>query len=635
MVTAADKNTIKCQKVPITSDQLEFLLQMQLEIMEKIAVSQGHQQILDDLCQTAEAMLPNAVASIMLFAPSGDCLQVRAAPNISKDGIMALNGLVPGERAGSCGTAVYNNKPQFVYDTMSDPRWSASAFQQFAQKFGINACWSMPIRSKNNKAIGSFALSSMEKRQPHAFHKKLLEICAHIAGIVLQREATEQELWNLAHHDPLTELANRNLFNIRLDHAIEKAKRTQGIIAILYIDLDNFKDINDTLGHEAGDKALKEVSFRIAANIREEDTLSRVGGDEFTLMIESHRDTLKLNCITEKVQKSLAQPIVLGQNQFYITASIGISLYPDDGLTAGNLLQNADIAMYEAKRQGRGRCVYYENELTESLIKRLELKSEIKHGIEEREFVLHYQPQFSCKSNKLVGAEVLVRWQHPTKGLIPPLEFIPIAEDAGLIVELGCMVAYTASHQCVSWWAEGLPEFTLSINLSANEIEPYCSNKITEILEETKIPIERLEMEVTESLIMSRKEIAFNELTKMKDQGLSIAMDDFGTGHSSLSQLKNLPLTKLKIDKSFVSDLPKNQNDAAIVRTIIAMAKTLGLRVVAEGVETQAQKDFLIREGCDGMQGFFLGKPVDADVFRTKLESFKSGSNFGVKANRC
>lgn len=623
METSPEDSIITSLKVPVSSEQMESLLHLQQEIMAKIAVGSEHQKILDDLCRAAEAMLPNSVASIMLFDEKREGLFVRAAPNVPAEAVDALNGLIPSQEAGSCGTAVFKNSPQFVCDTQNDNRWAAVAFQEFVEKFKIYACWSMPIRDSGSFSLGSFALSSMERRQPHAFHQKLLETCAGIVAIVLKREKEEQELWKMAHYDDLTGLPNRVLFNFRLEHAIEKSKRAGRKIAVLFMDLDDFKNINDTLGHKAGDLALKEVASRVCSCIREEDTFSRMGGDEFILMIEEVDDQIDASHVAAKILQALELPLVLGGQERRLSASIGISLYPEDGLGADSLLQNADTAMFEAKKRGRNGFFYYESALTEVVEERVGLENELRQAIQLDQLVVHYQPQFDAQTLELVGVEALVRWLHPAKGLIPPNKFIPVAEDLGVIEELGQVIMEKACAQCVRWWGEGFQEFTLSLNISVKQLQEGCAEKVELLANELNFPVDQLEMEVTESLIMARGDGAISELEKMKASGISIAMDDFGTGHSSLAQIKKLPISKLKIDRSFVRDTPEDESDVVIVKTIIAMAKTLGLKVVAEGVETEEQKALLINEGCDDLQGYLLGRPVDAAVFEKQLESIR------------
>jgi diguanylate cyclase (GGDEF)-like protein len=601
--------------------QAEQLLQFQRDIMETIALGQDPQLALDELCKAAEALVPDSVASIMIFHQSDNKLEVRAAPSVPEEAVVAISHLQPGPSAGSCGTAIFKNEPQFVSNTFTDCRWAD--LQQFATDFDIRACWSMPIRLSNNQPIGTFALSSFVERPPTDFQIRLLETSAHIAGIVLRREQAEEQLWHVAHHDSLTGLPNRMLLNLRAEHAIEQTRRKNSRLALLFLDLDHFKTVNDSLGHHAGDELLIQATARILACVREGDTLSRLGGDEFVVMLENFTDSLSARHVADKILASFSKPFRLQQHEYLITASIGISIYPEDGNNIATLVQNADTAMYQAKASGRNNYHYYEPRLTEHVQARVAMESDLRTALEQDQFSVHYQPQYDINGKDILVVEALLRWQHPTTGNVPPDDFISIAEETGLISEIGCKVVRMACAQCVQWWSEGLPPFVLAINLSPRQLQPGCTEKLTRLLDETGFPVSQLELEVTESMILEKGTRAISELAKMKRMGISIVMDDFGTGHSSLGQLKTLPISKLKIDKSFITDIPDDANDAIITRTIIAMGHHLGLKVVAEGVETPAQMKFLKKENCDFIQGYLLARPLAPEQFATDIYKHK------------
>jgi len=601
------------ETVQLTSEDADRLLRLQKEILELVATGQEHQFALDELCKTAEAMLPNSAASIMLYDEQHQSLIVHSAPSIPEHGILQLNGLVPGLEAGSCGTAVYKGEPQYVCDTSVDPRWRH--FRQFAQDFNLCACWSVPIHSHHDEIIGSFALASFEHRDPSEFHKILLDTGASLAGIVLKRQAEEELLQHAAHYDHLTDLPNRVLFNIRLEHAIHQAKRDKTNLAILFIDLDNFKVINDTRGHEQGDQALIEVATRMRQIIREEDTLARLGGDEFVLLFEKDCSVDNLSQISEKILNCLEQPIILHHQKFKLSASIGISCYPHDGRNKDTLFKNADIAMYEAKSKGRNCYDFYQSEYTQQIKERVAIERELRRALDNNEFEVYYQPIIDVKTNTIVSAEALVRWQHPEKGILGPNLFISIAEQSGLIKELGQFIARKACIDGVKIHQNGYPDLQLSVNLSVKQLAPDCHQIFSEILSETHFPADKLQIEVTESLIMEHDSLAFPELDKLRQLGLQVAMDDFGTGHSSLAQLKALPMDKLKIDRTFIKDLPDNQDDIVLCQTIIAMGHNLGYSIIAEGVETEEQKTFLYEHQCDYLQGYLFSRPVPFEEF--------------------
>jgi len=595
----------------VTTEQAGELLALQREILEKVALNVDFREILDALCKAAEQVVSNAVASIMVYDQAGESLTVLAAPSIPPEAVALLNGLVPGERAGSCGTAVYQNEAQYVVNTRNDCRWCD--LQTFAHDFSIGACWSSPVKIEKDKAIGSFALSSFEERTPSTFYKQLLETCAHIVGILLIRQEKEQSLFRLAHYDPLTGLINRDLFKEKLDSVIACSASQQKQLAVLVLDLDGFKDVNDSQGHDVGDKVLQQVAKNINDVLNRSYVLSRLSSDEFAILAGNSGEALSIQLLIGKILALFKKKILVEDYEFTLSTSIGVSLFPEDGLSASDLLRNADTAMHAAKIAGRGCARFYNEGLTNSAKYKMDLITGMRIALARGDFVLHYQPQYCQKINKLAGVEALVRWLHPEKGLIPPNDFIPIAEESGFIQDLGLWVFTEACRQCKAWWDSGIPEFSLAINLSVKQLDEENIQKFQEILLAMKFPIYNLELEVTESLIMHQESLV--ALHKLEALGIRISMDDFGTGHSSLAQLKYLPISKLKIDRSFVKDLSEDENDRVIAKTIIAMGHSLGLIVVAEGVETVEQQEFLVQEGCDLIQGYLLSRPLSAEQF--------------------
>ena len=723
----------------IDPGQIEELLSMQLSILEMIANDKRTDQVLDQLCRLSEAMLPNSVASIMLFDEARQHLNVRSAPSVPAEGIEYMNGLTPGPESGSCGTAVFTGDPVFVENTRTDYRWCR--MRDFAEMFNIGACWSMPIKSSNDTTIGSFALTSFEMRKPDYIHRCLLDTGAHLVAIIIERESQQQRLqlssiafeninegimvtdadqsiievnqaftditgyrpedvafknpkilssgleppefylqfwhelekegqWSgeirnrrkngevftewlsvkcvydddgeltnyvsiltdisklkdaeeklrhLAHHDPLTNLPNRLYFQDRLDQALSHADRTKNHLGLLFLDLDNFKNVNDSLGHQVGDKLLQGVAERLSESLRKHDVIARHGGDEFLVLIEDIDDPLELRHIADHIQQCLGHPIRVNNLEFNTSVSIGISIYPDNGLNRDSLLRNADAAMYEAKKNGRNRVAFYTPELTDTVQARVSLEGDFRKALKSQQFSLNYQPQFNASNGALIGAEVLVRWRHPSRGWIPPTEFIPIAEETGLINELGCWITETACLQAQAWRAKGLRELKLAINLSPHQLGDNFMEKLTGILETSGFPARLLELEITESLLMESGCKAIQQLLEIKDMGVGLAMDDFGTGQSSMSQLKHLPIQKLKIDRSFIRDIPGDPNDVAITRSIIALGHALELKVLAEGVETEDQMQFLKRAKCDALQGYLFARPVTAEKLENLL----------------
>lgn len=427
---------------------------------------------------------------------------------------------------------------------------------------------------------------------------------------------TEEQLYFLAHHDPLTQLPNRWLLNMRLEQAIKNAYRHHQHLAVMFIDLDNFKNVNDSLGHDVGDQLLTEISTRLIKTIRDQDTVARLGGDEFVVLIDGLDHSEDAAVVADKLLLVLKEPMIAANMRLSLSASIGISLYPQDGDTPDALLKTADSAMYDAKIQGKNAYHFYTTDLTASAFERMKLESDLRHAIELRQFVLFFQPQYDMTDQRLTGIEALVRWPHPEKGLIPPDKFIPIAEECGLILPIGEWVLEQACRQYVEWENSGYELPVLSVNISGQQLQrTNMAETITETLQATGMKPECLEIEVTESFIMRRTSESIRCLTEIRALGVSLAIDDFGTGYSSLNQLKQLPVNRLKIDRSFIKDIPDDNNDKAIVRAIIALAESMSLSVVAEGVETDEQRLFLLSEGCNLGQGYLFNKALVGEDF--------------------
>jgi len=447
---------------------------------------------------------------------------------------------------------------------------------------------------------------------------------------ITTRKKSEAKIHQLAYHDNLTGLPNRQFFAKRLRQAIRYAREHNQKLATLYLDLDRFKRINDTLGHGVGDALLKAVAKRLDRCVRGADSvtriktdgpnsvrLARLGGDEFVILIEDIDDEDQVSKVADRIRKALTAPFKYQGHQFIITPSIGIAIFPDDSQEREGLLANADMAMYQAKSAGRNNYRFYSGTMNRRSLDRLDMENELQHAIKNQLFKLHYQPKVNLSNFNTVGVEALLRWHHPEKGWISPSQFIPLAEETGLIIPLGAWVVQQACKQLVDWQNDGLTDISVAINVSS---EQFCHgdllNSVLNAVESTGIPGQSLELEITESLLMKNVEETVTALRIFKDAGIRISVDDFGTGYSSLSYLKQFPLDSLKIDRSFVQDLHNNNDDAAICAAILAMAKELGLSVVAEGVEFEEQLDFLRKHGCDQIQGFFISKPLPPDELK-------------------
>ncbi|MCU7839596.1 MAG: EAL domain-containing protein [Candidatus Thiodiazotropha sp. (ex Troendleina suluensis)] len=439
---------------------------------------------------------------------------------------------------------------------------------------------------------------------------------------ISQLKQTEAKLEYLAHHDPLTHLANRRLLMSQLEYGLKAAGRNHEMMALLVLDLDRFKDINDSYGHLIGDQLLKLVAQRLSKRLRDSDLVTRLGGDEFAILMQGLVNPGDAAILASEIIQSLNDPWRLPEGlELQVGTSIGISLYPDHGDSAETLLQHADTALYKAKNEGRGRFCYFSEELTLAARLRIEIHNNLRHALAEEKLSVFYQPQLDFHSGRIVGAEALLRWHAPDHGNIPPSQFIPVAEETGLINQIGDWVLHEACTQGKAWLEDGFPPLSLAVNLSVHQLrQGDLVEKITRILKETGYPAGQLSLEVTESALMERETEAISILNQLREQGLHLSIDDFGTGYSSLAYLQRLPLDELKIDKSFVDEIPYKKDDMEITTTIISMAKNLGLSVLAEGVETVEQHCFLQRHGCDFFQGYLFSPAVSANEFKRLLE---------------
>jgi diguanylate cyclase (GGDEF)-like protein/PAS domain S-box-containing protein len=447
---------------------------------------------------------------------------------------------------------------------------------------------------------------------------------SHYVGVfsdISKIKQSEAQLDHLAHHDALTDLPNRLLLNERLAQAIRHARRQGTQLALIFLDLDQFKHINDSLGHPVGDLLLQGAAGRLLGCVREDDTVARIGGDEFVIMLEGIERAEHAALAAQKIIAALSGTFQLDRHAIGISASLGICLFPDDGEDAETLLRNADAAMYKAKAEGRNTYRFYTEQLTRNALERVTMENALRRALEQGELVLHYQTQVDIASGRFLGVEALIRWPHPEQGFIPPERFIPLAEDCGLIFPIGEWVLRTACTQAREWLDRGLEIGRIAVNLSGCQVRPGLSQRVAEILAETGLPAERLELEVTESSLMRQETAAFDELESLCRIGVALAMDDFGTGYSSLSYLKRLPIQKIKLDSSFVRDLPNDAEDIAIAKAVVALGSSLERAVIAEGVETREQADFLLAAGCREGQGFFYSRPVTAAALEPLLQA--------------
>ncbi len=490
-------------------------------------------------------------------------------------------------------------------------------YQQMFEAIAANGRWQGEVYTR--KKSGDSILEWLTVNAVKDNEGRVNQYVAVFSDVAIVKRSLQQ-LDHLAHHDTLTDLPNRLLLQDRLDHAIHRAHRLGHRLAVLFLDLDRFKNINDTLGHAAGDQLLRIFAGRLSRLVREGDTVARLGGDEFMVLLEDYASDEDPRVVAQKLLDSLDEAFDIQGHQLFITASIGISLYPDDGMTVDELVRNSDAAMYRAKQKGKNSYHFYTRDLTTAAHESLRLESSLRLALDRGEFVLHYQPKWNTQTGAITGVEALLRWQHPERGLIGPGAFLNTLEDCGLILPVGRWILHTACRQAQAWQARGLPAIQVSINLSGRQIvESSLLQTVADALAESGLDPRCLELELTEGFIMHQPDEAIVLLNSLREMGVGIAIDDFGTGHSSLSYLKQLPIQKLKIDRSFVRDIPTDPDDMAITSAIVALGHRLQMTIVAEGVETEEQLSFLINEGCEEAQGYLFSMPLPAEELSTLL----------------
>ena len=514
-----------------------------------------------------------------------------------------------GENAGLLRRVWTTGQPVWLGDLAQEPTFFRG---QQALEAGLHSAFAFPIMV-GGEFFGVIELFGREVRRCDAEMVAFAQNVGSQLGQFIARKKAESNLTFLANHDALTSLPNRFMFNERLTQALARAHRQDKMVAVLFIDLDRFKVINDTLGHDAGDRLLIELAGQLRGCLRENDTIARQGGDEFVVLIEDIKDSSQVTGVAQKILETVAEAHVLGGQEFHVTASIGISVYPDEGADLQTLLKNADIAMYRAKEQGKNNFQLYSAEMNQHTFERLALETSLRRAIERQEFLLHYQPKVDFRSGRVTGVEALVRWNHPELGMVSPVQFIPLAEETGLIGPIGDWVLRTACAEARRWVTNGASEISVAVNLSARQFSHEdLARNIQSVLRESGLEPRFLEIEITESTVMHDAKRAARVLQQLKDMGIRVAIDDFGTGYSSLGYLKRFPIDGVKIDRSFILDIPHDNDDVAITRAVIAMAHSLHLKVIAEGVETAAQFEFLHNHDCDEMQGLYFSAPVDA-----------------------
>ena len=593
----------------------EELLSGQATVLESIAQDAPLTETLGALAAVVEAQSPGARCAVLLLDEAGTALRVGAATD-GAEAALEVDGLAVGPAAGWCGTAVARREPVVVADLAADPAWAERREAALAGR--LRAAWVMPVlASDGGRVLGCVAVHLDEPRRPEPADWRLLEAAARLAHVATERVQARTRLAYQATHDPLTGLANRVVFLDRAALALARTVRTRSSVAVLFVDLDRFKVINDSLGHEAGDRLLIALAERLSGIVRPADTLARFGGDEFTILCEDISTRADAVAVAERVREALEPPFLLDGVELFVTASIGIALSDDPRTQPDALVENADAAMYRAKDRGGKHFEVYDHTMRARALRRLATQNALYRALERDEFRVFYQPTVSLRTGRVVGVEALVRWESPKRGLVPPVEFIDLAEETGLIVPLGTHVLEEACRQAGRWRRAGPggEPLTMSVNLSARQFaHPDLVGVVASALETTGTDPATVALEITESVLMEDAESTAAALRGLKDLGVVLLIDDFGTGYSSLSYLKRFPVDGLKVDRSFVGGLGSDPEDSAIVAAVVGLAHSLGLVAVAEGVETTEHLVRLQELGCDVAQGYHLGRPLPAEA---------------------
>lgn len=582
---------------------------LQHRALEAMASEQPLTEVLELICQEVERIAPEITASILEVDDQGR-LHPLAAPSLPQDYCQQLDGVPIGPSVGSCGTAAWRNQTVRVDDIAHDPLWAD--YRQLVLPLGFIGCWSTPIRDSQGRVVGTFAFYFRTPRTEAAltFHQRLVDASAHLCTLALERERSRQRIRQLAFYDGLTGMPNRSLLQAKADQAIAAAARQDEPVAVLFIDLDRFKQVNDSLGHPAGDELLRQAADRMQSQLRASDIAGRLSGDEFVAVLPQC-DADGAADIVERLQTLLAQPMTIANTVLTVSASVGIAMFPSDGRDMETLLQRADMAMYQAKSSGRGCFSFFSSEMNRLAQERLVLENALREALRKGQLHLHYQPQVELASGRLYGVEALARWRHPELGEISPARFIPLAEECGLVADLGRWALSEACRQLAAWRAKGLAVPAVAVNLSPTSFHNLdLPRMIADTLRGNALMPEDLTVELTENVLLDTNPSTMKTIEEVHAQGVRLSMDDFGTGYSSLSYLRRLPVSELKLDRSFVADLDHDEAARALSNAILGIGKSLHLTVVAEGVETATQHLMLREQGYPVAQGYLFSRPL-------------------------
>ncbi len=573
-------------------------------------------EVLTLMCREIERIAPEVVATVLGIDAEG-CVRPLAAPSMPEAVSAALDGIKIGPACGSCGTAAWRGEPVLVTDIANDPLWAD--FKALVLPLGLRACWSSPIKDGEGKVRGTFAFYYRESRAPSPFHERLVNISLHICALVLEREEARTRLHQLAFFDALTGLPNRDTLRTHATRVVFETRSTNAPLALLHLDLNRFKNINDTHGHAVGDAVLREVAQRIKTTVGESHSVGRLGGNEF-LVVAPYLGTQSAAQLAERLMAALCQPLLMGTQEMRPSVAIGIAMSPEDGADIDTLSRHADMAMHQAKSSREGAFRFFSAEMNQQVQEHAMLEADLRLAIQQNALHLHYQPKVSPSGARLMGVEALLRWQHPHLGMVPPMRFVALAEECGLMGQLSEWVLNHACRQMAEWRRRLIPVPNVAVNLSVSNFrDASLPAQVAGMLQQYQLQPNDLTLEMTESVMLDDNPQVLATVHAVRALGVHLSLDDFGTGYSSLGNLHRLPIQELKLDRSFVQDLENSAVARALTTSVLRIGESLDLQVVAEGVETEDQRVFLAERGCSALQGYLFARPLPPQALETWL----------------
>jgi len=597
--------------------RLEELREKETFILAKIASGDALKEIINHIIEIVE-QLSQGICSIMFYEREHHWLRFGYGCGLNPEFVEKIDRFPVGQNLASCGHAAYVKDLTIVSDIETNPAWAE--WREEALRHGLRSCWSLPILSANGSLLGTFAVYYKESREPDDFEINMLRVFAYVTGLAMDRTLHEQEIQYLANHDALTNLPNLRYLKEIYEHWVKETNE----LAVMFLDLDHFKTLNDTFGHDFGDMLIQEIAGRIQNAIGDTNVVARMGGDEFVLLVRNVTDQLMAREVAEQILMVIEKPIFMMDRDIHVTASIGISMYGEHGNTIEVLMKNADVAMYSVKDLGGNASKIYDAAMNEKAYESYMMQGEFRKALEQEQFQLYYQPKYDIRSGAITGLEALVRWIHPEKGVISPAVFIPLAEESGFIIELGAWVLRRACQQLKEWKDDLEIDLRVAVNVSVKQfIKQDIGAYVKATLNELELDPGCLEVEITES-VLSRHEFLIQETVgELQRIGVKVSIDDFGTGYASLTYLKQFRANAIKIDRSFIQLLPQNEEDSAIVTAIITLANQLNMSVIAEGVETKEQLEFLRSKGCNEVQGYYFNPPLPSENMYQLLKKIR------------